>query len=89
MAISKFEQSILEALSRVPDGYSQRLDGLKCERGVIENNYSFITLRLFVMQRKGLIGKKNIHHSIFPSVNVLPFLFITDAGRAALERSEG
>lgn len=80
-----FEKDILTALSTVPSGMSQRLDGLRCERGVIEKDYWFFGFRLFIMERKGLIKAKRFHHSIFPSANGIPWFAITDKGRELIK----
>jgi len=83
--MTKFTRLILSALAEVPPGYSQRIDGLRCERSIIEEAFPFFGFRLWLLCRAGLIAKTHIHHSIFPSADGLPFFHLTDAGRAAIE----
>ena len=81
--MGKFRKAILEALSRVPQGHWQRIDGLRCEHGVIERDWWFFNFRLKLMERAGLIKSKRFG-SFWPSLAELPYYAITDKGSAAL-----
>lgn len=84
--LSRFRNAILTALSTVPAGYMQRVDGLRCERGVIEHDWRFFYLRLRLMERSGLIRSKPTA-SFWPSCDGMPSYAITEAARAALSKS--
>ena len=81
--LSKFQRAILTALADVPAGYRQRIDGLRCERGIIENDWWFFGFRLWLMETAGLICSKPTA-SLWPSCDGMPSFSLTDAGRAAL-----
>lgn len=87
-ALTGFQHAILTALSTVPVGMSQRIDGLRCERGVLDTDWWFFRSRLRLMERQGLIERRKIRHSIFPRMNEMPFFAITDKGRATLTAKE-
>lgn len=81
--LSPFRKAILTALANIPNGYTQRIDGLRCERGIIERDWPFFGIRLYLMERAGLVRSKPTP-SFWPSCDGMPSYSITDAGRAAL-----
>lgn len=86
--LSRFRKVILSALTTVPDGYMQRIDGLRCERGVIETDWWFFRSRLRMMERSGLIRSKPTA-SFWPSCDGMPSFAITPEGRSALSKETG
>jgi hypothetical protein len=61
----------------------QRIDGLRCERGVIDHDWWFFGLRLHLMVEEGLLEVRPFG-SILASCNGMPGYRITDEGRNAL-----
>jgi hypothetical protein len=85
--LSPFRAAILTALHRVPLGYRQRIDGLRCEKGVIEVDWWFFGWRLDAMERAGLISSRRTI-SIWPSANGLSAYQLTDKGKEAFKAAE-
>lgn len=83
--LTKFRLAILTALATIPDGNMQRIDGLRCERGVLEHNWRFFRFRLQLMEWAGLISSRPVR-SFWPSLSGMPAFWITPAGRLALSQ---
>ncbi len=64
----KFERAVLAALGTLPRGCMQRVDGLMCEREVLSLDAWFRHLRLWLMERRGLIVSRRTR-SFWPSCN--------------------
>ena len=79
--MSKFRRAILAALAE--HGMYQRIDGLRCARGVIDYDWWFFGLRLHRMVREGLLEVRPFG-SIWASCNGMPGYRITERGRQAL-----
>lgn len=78
-----FRRAVLTVLATVPDRYYQRIDGLRCEPGVVERDWWFFRYRLRRMERAGLIDSIRTS-SWWPSCDGMPAFRITEAGHSAL-----
>jgi hypothetical protein len=78
--MSKFRNIILAALANVPEGYMQRIDGLRCEPNVIDHDFWFFRFRLRLMEKDGLIVSRKTG-SYWPSCDGMPSFALTDKGR--------
>lgn len=83
--MGRLTRKILFALAGLPEGFGQRIDGLRCEREILDESSMAFHASLWIARRRGWIKRWNKTHSIFASANALPFCSITDAGRAALK----
>lgn len=79
--MSKFTHAILSALKTVPIGYWQRIDGLRCENGVLDHDWWFFSLRLWLLSANGIIKRKYLGQSL----RDLPSYQITTVGISMLE----
>jgi len=85
--LSNFRRLVLSALSDVPKGYIQRIDGLRCEPILIRHDWWFFGPRLYLMELSGLISS-SATSSFWPSCDGMPGYAITDKGRKALKEDE-
>lgn len=82
--MGRLTRKILSALAGLPEGFGQRIDGLRCEREILDESSMAFHTALWIACRRGWVKRWSKTHSIFASANALPFYSITEAGRAAL-----
>lgn len=80
---ASFREKVIQELSDVPVGYMERIDGLRCSKHLINDDFWFFRFRLRLMERAGLIRSKRTR-SYWPSCDGMPAFCLTDAGRALL-----
>lgn len=51
----KFEDAVIRALGTLPAGYWQRIDGLMCEHEILNMRHPFGRLRLWLLEKRGLV----------------------------------
>lgn len=65
-----FEQAVVKALKTLPKGYWQRVDGLMTESVVMKLYPTYFSrLRLWIMERRGIIESCRSNNSFWRSQN--------------------
>ena len=75
-----FRMVIVKALATVPEDRYQRVDGLRCEKHVIDYKFDFFEFRMRFLVREGLV-KTIPSRSWWPSCDGMPCYALTDKGR--------
>ena len=82
-----FEKAVLTALSRVPNGHRQRVDGLMCEDELLNGSWWFFHFKLWLMVRKGLVIQTYSIYSPSRWLNNMPFYSISAKGKKMLSEN--